>query len=232
MMYSHGIKPNNGEVMIHIAIADDHELIRKGLSMLIDTQQNMQVILEASSYHELTEKLEGQQVDMLILDLNLGDSNGLHTIEVITEKYPDLPVLILSAYPENVYALRAFKSGASGYLNKSAVSSELIDAIKTITAGKKYISRAFEEILPLGSELEKEERDIGELLSKREFEVLNLIATGYTPKEIAEEMNLSPKTISTYRSRIMEKLELETATQLQRFAYETFSSGKTTSMTP
>jgi DNA-binding NarL/FixJ family response regulator len=218
--------------MIRIAIADDHELIRKGLSMLIDTQTTMEVSVEASSFHELVKRLKDVQIDMLILDLNLGDSNGLHTIEEITESHPDLPILILSAYPENVYALRAFKSGASGYLNKSAVSDELINAIKTITQGRKYISRAFEEILPLGSELEKEERNLNELLSKREFEVLNLIAAGHTPKEIAEEMNLSPKTISTYRSRIMEKLELETPTQLQRFAYEAFSTGHTTSVSP
>jgi DNA-binding NarL/FixJ family response regulator len=215
--------------MTHIAITDDHELIRKGLTMLIDMQQDMQVVIEASSHHELIEKLEHTKADILILDLNLGDTNGIQTLEIITEKYPALPILVLSAYPENVYALRAFKSGASGYLNKSAVSSELIDAINTITCGKKYISYAFEEILPFGSELEKEERDLSELLSKREFEVINLIAAGYTPKEIAEAMHLSPKTISTYRSRIMEKLEMETAAQLQRFAYETFSTGKTTS---
>ena len=214
--------------MTQIAIADDHELIRKGLGMLIDAQDDMKVVLEASSYQELIEMLEEKAADLLILDLNLGDTNGLHTIENISKHFPSLPVLVLSAYPENVYALRAFKSGASGYLNKSAVSDELVNAIKTITRGEKYISTAFEEILPLGTDPGKEERDLGELLSKREFEVLNLIAAGHPPKEIAEKMHLSPKTVSTYRSRIMEKLELETTTQLQRFAYETFSSGNTT----
>ncbi len=209
--------------MIQVAIADDHELIRKGLHMLIEVRTDMHVLFEASSYQELVKKLHEHQPNILILDLNLGDSNGLHTIENITQSYPSLPILILSAYPENVYALRAFKSGASGYLNKSAVSEELITAILTVTEGRRYISQGCEEIFPLGTEIKKEERDLGEILSKRELEVLRLIAEGKTPKEIAETMDLSPKTVSTYRTRIMEKLELESTNQLQRFAYEMLS---------
>jgi DNA-binding NarL/FixJ family response regulator len=218
--------------MIKIAIADDHELIRKGLSIFINTREDMQVHLEATSFHELVNDLSKTTIDLLILDLNLGDMNGLHTIEEINTRYPSLPILVLSAYPENVYALRAFKSGASGYLNKSAVSEALIDAILTVTKGKKYISRTFEEILPLGTEPEKEEKDLGEILSKREFEVLNLIAAGNTPKEIAQSMQLSPKTISTYQTRIIEKLSLESTMQLQRFAYETFFSTSPNTMLP
>ena len=210
--------------MIQIAIADDHELIRKGLGMLIDSHHNMHVALEASSYSELTEKLNPLKTDLLILDLNLGDINGLHTIEKITLAYPSLPILVLSAYPESIYATHAFKYGASGYLNKAAVASELIDAILTITKGEQYISQTFEEIIPLGTKLQKEKKNLSELLSKREFEVLHLIAAGNTPKEIAEIMKLSPKTVSTYRARIMEKLSIDTTTQLHRFAYETFSS--------
>jgi DNA-binding NarL/FixJ family response regulator len=208
--------------MIQIAIADDHELIRKGLRILIDECEGMQVGMEASSFQELITILQKEVPDLLILDINLGDANGLHTIEEINAHYPDLPILILSAYPETLYATRAFKSGASGYLNKSAVSNELIDAILTIVQGEKYISQAFEEILPLGTEPQKEEKNLGEILSKREFEVLNLIAEGHTPKEIAQQMRLSPKTISTYQTRIMEKLSLPSTTQLQRFAYEAF----------
>lgn len=208
--------------MTKIAIADDHELIRNGLRMLIDTSETMKVAIEASSLQSLLVALQSQKSDLLILDLNLGDTNGLKTIEQITKEYPDLPVLVLSAYPEEAYALHAFKSGAMGYLNKSAVTSELIDAIETVISGEKYISSAFEEILPLGTEPEKEEKALGELLSKREFQVLELIAEGKTPKEIAKEMSLSPKTISTYRTRIMEKLSIETPVQLQRFAYEAF----------
>ena len=212
--------------MIQIAIADDHELIRSGLSMIIEAHNDMRILMQASSYTELLEALEKAVPDLLILDLNLGDTNGLNTLENISSLYPSLPILVLSAYPEEVYALRTFKNGASGYLNKSIVSSELIDAIITIMKGKKYISSTFEEILPLGTNLGKEEKDLVEILSKREFEVLNLIAAGQAPKEIAENMNVSPKTISTYRTRIMEKLSFETTSQLQRFAYETFMGAK------
>ncbi len=209
--------------MVSLAVADDHELIRNGLEMIIRTRSDMQVTVQAASYHELLEGLGKEHVDLLLLDLNLGDLNGLATIEEIRTRYPNLPILVLSAYPEEVYALRAFKSGALGYLNKSVVSSELIDAITTVLRGEKYISRTFEEILPFGTDLNPEKKAIGDLLSKREFEVLNLIAQGKSPKEIAEEMALSPKTVSTYRTRILDKLSLENTAQLQRFAYETFS---------
>ncbi len=209
--------------MVSIAVADDHELIRNGLEMIINTRSDMQVAVQAASYQELLDTLEKKHVDLLLLDLNLGDINGLSTIEQIHARYPSLPILVLSAYPEEVYALRAFKSGALGYLNKSVVSSELIDAITTVLQGKRYISKTCEEILPLGTDLNPETKALGELLSKREFEVLNLIAQGKSPKEIAEEMGLSPKTVSTYRTRILDKLSLESTTQLQRFAYETFS---------
>ncbi len=209
--------------MIRLAIADDHELIRNGLEMIIGTHSDMQVTLQAASYHELLESLRKQHVDLLLLDLNLGDSNGLSTVEQIKTQYPSLPILVLSAYPEEVYALRAFKSGALGYLNKSVVSAELIDAITTVMRGEKYISSALEEILPFGTDLDPEKKTLGDLLSKREFEVLSLIALGKSPKEIAEEMALSPKTVSTYRTRILDKLSLENTAQLQRFAYETFA---------
>ena len=209
--------------MIRLAVADDHELIRNGLTMIISTRSDMQVTVQAASYQELLEALEQEDVNLLLLDLNLGDINGLSTVEQINARYPSLPILVLSAYPEEAYALRAFKSGALGYLNKSVVSSELVDAILTVMRGEKYVSRTFEEILPFGTDLSPEKKTLGELLSKREFEVLNLIALGKSPKEIAEEMALSPKTVSTYRTRILDKLSLESTAQLQRFAYETFS---------
>jgi len=206
--------------MIRIAIADDHEIVRNGLAMVIEMQEKMEVVLQASSYAELVDALARTNADLLILDLNLGDVNGLSGIENVIASHPELPVLVLSAYPEKTYALRAFKSGASGYLNKAVVSSELIDAISSVIQGKKYISHTFEEDLAYGTSLEKEELDLNELLSKREFEVLSLIASGETSKEIAQTLNLSPKTISTYKSRIMEKLNVHTNSQLFQLAYE------------
>jgi len=209
--------------MIHLAIADDHELIRNGLEMIIGAHADMKVAIAAGSYRELVDALTKTPADLLILDLNLGDTNGLQTIEQIISTYPDMPILVLSAYSEEVYALRAFKSGAMGYLSKAVVSSELVNAIRTILKGKRYISNACKEILPLGTDLDKESRNIGELLSKRELEVLTLIASDKTSKEIAQQLGVSPKTVSTYKARMMDKLMLESTSQLQRLAYTYFS---------
>jgi len=201
-------------------IADDHEIVRSGLSMFIESQHGMCVSEEASSYAELITTLQKAEIDILILDLNLGDLNGLSAVENIVSLYPKLPILVLSAYPEETYALRAFRSGASGYLNKAAATEDLIDAIITIIKGKKYISHTFSDQLEYGTSLEKEEFDLTELLSKREFEVLSLISSGKTSKEIAQTLNLSPKTVSTYKTRIMEKLQVNTSSQLFQLAYE------------
>lgn len=206
--------------MIRIAIADDHEIVRHGLIMLIDKEKNMQVEVEASSYSELIARLKEVSVDLLILDLNLGDTNGMESIENVSTLFPALPILVLSTYPEEPYAIQTFKAGASGYLNKTVISSELIKAIHKITAGKKYISESLAENLAYGFSLEKSSTNPVELLSKREYEVLSLIASGQSYKEIASKLDLSPKTVSTYRTRILEKLNLATTAQLLRFAYE------------
>lgn len=206
--------------MIYIAIADDHEIVRNGLIMLIDKEKDMEVQMQASSCSELISLLKEDSIDLLILDLNLGDKNGIESIENVSDLFPTLPILVLSTYPEEPYAVQTFKAGASGYLNKTVISSELIKAIHKITAGKKYISESLAENLAYGFSLEKSNTDPFELLSKREFEVLSLIASGQAYKEIASKLNLSPKTVSTYRTRILEKLNLTSTAQLLRFAYE------------
>lgn len=206
--------------MIRIAVADDHEIVRHGLIMLIEKEKGMRVELEASSCSELISTLDKKNIDLLILDLNLGDKNGVESIEKVSNLFPDLPILVLSTYPEEPYAIQTFKAGASGYLNKTVISSELIKAIHKITAGKKYISESLAENLAYGFSLEKRNTDPIEVLSKREYEVLSLIASGQTYKDIANKLELSPKTVSTYRTRILEKLNLTNTTQLLRFAYE------------
>lgn len=188
--------------------------------MLIDQQKEMQVEVQAASYSELIELLQKESYDLLILDLNLGDKNGLESIENVSHSFPALPILVLSTYPEDPYAIQTFKAGASGYLNKTVISSELIKAIRKITEGKKYISESLAENLAYGFSLEKSGKNPIELLSKREFEILALIAAGQSYKEIALKLNLSPKTVSTYRTRILEKLNLSNNSQLLRFAYE------------
>lgn len=211
--------------MFHIAIADDHEIVRNGLEILIERTENMRVCIEAGSYRELEGELEKSSADCLILDLNLGDSNGVESVRKISTLYPDMPVLVLSAYPEEQYAIQAFRAGAAGYLNKSVVMEELVMALERISRGERYISKTMQETLPYGLDLEKSENNPLEKLSRRELEVLSNLATGHSPKEIAEMLNLSPKTISTYRSRILEKLELSSTSQLLRFSYDNGISG-------
>ncbi|RLA73263.1 MAG: DNA-binding response regulator [Epsilonproteobacteria bacterium] len=203
-----------------IIIADDHEIVRSGLRLLIESHQDLQVEDEASSFGELTTLLEAKQYDLLILDLNLGDKNGIHSIQEISDQFEKLPVLVLSMFPEDSYAVGALKAGASGYLNKKVVSSELIKAIRKIIGGEKYISESLAENLPYGTELDKETTSPLEALSKREYEVLSLIASGDSYKEIAEKLSLSPKTVSTYRTRILDKLSLANTNQLIHFALQ------------
>ncbi|UFS61742.1 response regulator transcription factor [Sulfurimonas sp. HSL-3221] len=206
--------------MLNIIIADDHEIVRSGLIMLIEQQEEMSVSANASSFDELMALLASGEYALLILDLNLGDKNGMESIESVSVRYPNLPILVLSAYPEDPYALQAFRAGASGYLNKAVIGAELIRAIATVAKGKKYISPTLEETMPYGTDLDKQETAMTAALSKRELEVLSLIARGLSYKEIAAELGVSPKTVSTYRTRILEKLNLSSTTELLRFAFE------------
>jgi len=206
--------------MLNILIADDHEIVRSGLTMMIEPQVDMVVKANASSYEELTDLLRDKTFNLLILDLNLGDKNGLECIQSVNESRPDLPILVLSAYPEEPYALQAFRAGASGYLNKAVISSELIRAIRTVAQGKKYVSPTLEESLLYGTDLEKKETAMTSALSKRELEVLSMIAESKSYKEIASALGVSPKTVSTYRTRILEKLNLSSTSELLRFAFE------------
>jgi len=205
-------------MIVNIGIADDHEIIRNGLQMILE-QHRMQVTLSVSSFHALMESLETAPIDLLILDLNLGDDHGIESIGTILEKYPKLPILVLSAYPEDLYAIRTFKAGAMGYLNKGAVTEEILHAIEKIGKGEHYISKQLQESLPLGFSLKKEEKELTQILSKREFEVLRLLGEGLSFQEIAQKLSLSPKTVSTYRTRMLEKLHLESTAQLLQFAY-------------
>lgn len=197
-----------------IIIADDHSIVRSGIKFTVPKQNNLHIEDEASSFNELVDLLSKKEYDLLILDLNLGDRNGISSIREISDMYDNLPILILSMFSEDPYALQSIQAGASGYLNKTMVSDELINAINTIIKGKVYLSESYMDTLPYGTPLEKTSKSSVESLSKREFEVYSLITTGITSKEIAEKLGLSQKTISTYRTRILEKLSLSNTTQL------------------
>jgi DNA-binding NarL/FixJ family response regulator len=203
-----------------IIIADDHDIVRSGLELILSKEPEMELTAMASSYEELTELLDGSvDADLLILDLNLGDRNGLGAIRELRERFDSLPILVLSMYPEELYALQAIRAGASGYLNKRAISGELVAAIHKVLSGEKYISREVEEELLFGTSLE-EERSAREILSERELQVLSLLAAGKNATEIGEHLSISPKTVSTYRARMLEKLDLENTAQLIQYALQ------------
>ena len=203
-----------------IIIADDHEIVRSGIKFTLQSQKNLHIEDEASSYTELMDFLSKKKYDFLILDLNLGDKNGMHSIREISNLFNNLPILVLSMFPEDPYALKSIQAGASGYLNKKMLSNDLLYAINSIIEGKTYIHPSHMNTLYYGTILDKTAKSSIETLSKREFEVYSLIASGITSKEIAEKLTLSPKTISTYRTRILNKLSLSSTSQLIHFALQ------------
>jgi DNA-binding NarL/FixJ family response regulator len=203
-----------------IIIADDHEIVRSGIKFTVESQENFHIEDEAASFSGLMDLLSKKSYDFLILDLNLGDKNGVPSIREISNKFNNLPILILSMFPEDPYALQSIQAGASGYLNKKMVSKELISAMNSIIDGKVYINQSYMDTLPYGTALDKTSKSSIESLSAREFEVYSLIASGITSKEIAEKLALSQKTISTYRTRILEKLSLSNTSQLIHFALQ------------
>jgi len=202
--------------MIKIIIADDHEIVRAGLKQIIADHPDMQVTGEASKGNELLEKIREHDYDVILLDIHMPGRNGLEILKQIKDEKKDIPVLVLTMYPEDKYAVRAIKAGASGYLTKVTVSEELIEAIKKVYKGGKYISLSLAETLAnsIACDSEKLPHDH---LSDREFQVLCMIASGKTISEISEELCLSVKTISTYRKRILEKMNLKNNAELTHY---------------
>ena len=205
--------------MINILIADDHSVVREGLKQIISGNADMTVLAEACSGNEAIEKIRKNPISVAILDISMPGKNGLDTLKELKVMHPDLPVLILSMYPEEQYALRFFRAGASGYLTKKSAPEELVNAIRTVSRGKKYVSPVLAEKL-IGELDVTNEKPLHSALSDREFQVLCLLASGKTSGEIAEELFLSVKTISTYRARILEKLRLKNTAELINYAIQ------------
>jgi len=205
--------------MINILIADDHSVVREGLKQIISGNADMTVLAEACSGNEAIEKIRKNPISVAILDISMPGKNGLDTLKELKVMHPDLPVLILSMYPEEQYALRFFRAGASGYLTKKSAPEELVNAIRTVSRGKKYVSPVLAEKL-IGELDVTNEKPLHSALSDREFQVLCLMASGKTSGEIAEELFLSVKTISTYRARILEKLRLKNTAELINYAIQ------------
>jgi len=203
--------------MMKILIADDHAVVREGLKQILSESPEMVVTAEASTGPEVFEKIGKDDFDLIVLDIAMPGRGGLDILKEIKNKKPRLPVLILSMYPEDQYAVRVLKAGASGYMTKESAPAELINAIKQISKGKKYVSPSLAEKLALDLEITTG-RPPHESLSDREYQVMCMIASGKTLKEIAEKLSLSIKTISTYRSRILEKMNMKSNAELTHHA--------------
>ncbi len=203
--------------MIKILIADDHPVVRKGLKEIIEEIPDMVVGGEASNGQEALEKVRKSDFDIVVLDISMPGISGLDILKQLKDEKPELSVLVLSMYPEEQYAVRVLRAGASGYLTKESAPEELIAAIRKASKGGKYISSSLAEKLAFDLETDAE-RPLHETLSDREYQVMRMIASGKTGKEIGEELFLSVKTISTYRARILEKMEMKSNAELTHYA--------------
>jgi two-component system, NarL family, response regulator NreC len=207
-------------IMIKILIADDHAVLRSGLLLLINNQEDMEVIGEAGTGKEALEKVQALKPDILLLDINMPEMDGLSVIPEIRERVPECRILILTMHDDANYLQEALKEGASGYLLKQAADTELIRAIQAVMRGETYLHPTMTQKL-VDNMLRKTQEiaiDPWRELSEREFDVMRLVAMGYTNQEIAEQIFLSVKTIETYRARGMEKLNLQTRAQLVKSA--------------
>ncbi len=203
-------------MMIKILIADDHPVVREGFKQIISKADDLLVEAEALSGFEVVELVNKKDFDVVVLDLSMPGKDGLEVLKDLKAIKPSLPVLILSMHPEEQVALRTFKSGAAGYLNKESAPGELVNAIRKIHSGGKYVSPALAE--KLVANLDKKEEEPHESLSDREFQVFRLIASGMDVDEIAEELFISVKTVRTYRDRILEKLQLKNNVEIAHYA--------------
>ncbi|HEU4902772.1 MAG TPA: response regulator transcription factor [Flavisolibacter sp.] len=197
-------------------IADDHRIVRRGIKEIIQDEFPTAIIEEASDSESLINKILNQNFDLVITDISMPGRNGLEALQQIRQLRPSLPVIVLTIHPESQYAIRAYKNGAKGYLNKETAPDELVSAIKHVLAGKKYITQSVAE--DFFATIEKKEAPLHQHLSNREFEVLKLIASGKSNSEIAKQLLLSETTVSTYRTRILEKLNLQSTAEIIRYA--------------
>lgn len=205
--------------MIRILIADDHNIVRQGLTTILEKNREMEIVASCTNGTDALNWLRNNNCDVALIDVSMPGMNGIDLLKLLRKEKPKLPVLILSSYPEEQYAVRLIKAGAAGYLNKECAPDEVVGAVHTVLDGRKYISPAVAELLA---------KEVGipdgklphETLSNREYQILLLLASGKTVGEIADILKLSAKTISTYRSRILEKMHLSNNAELMRYAVD------------
>jgi two-component system, NarL family, invasion response regulator UvrY len=204
--------------MIKIGIVDDHAIVRSGLREFFATHVDLRVVGEVGSGREAIDLVRGTEMDVLVMDLSMPGQSGIDALAMIKAKAPDLGVLILTAYPEEHYAVSLIRQGASGYLNKECDPNEIVNAVRTIAMGRRYISPQVAELL--ARQLDRKDSNAAphELLSDREFQVFLKLAKGESVGVIGDSLSLSVKTVSTYRSRLLEKLNLSTNSDLTYYA--------------
>jgi two-component system, NarL family, invasion response regulator UvrY len=203
---------------MNILVADDHAIVRRGLIGLLQEGYPSVSVFEAMNSSEAIDVARKQPLDVILLDISMPGRNGIETLKQLRVDGVKTPILMLSMHPEGQYAIRCLKAGASGFINKETATEELLGAIQKVLSGKKYITPAVAE--KLAENVEAGGRPLHETLSDREMQVLQQIASGKTVSEIADEISLSVNTISTYRSRILEKLQLNNNSELTRYAIE------------
>jgi len=202
-----------------ILIVDDHVMFREGLKQILAKHSDMQVVDEAGSGQEAMEKVLRRKLDVVLLDISLPGRNGPELLTEIKKNKPDLAVLVLSMHPEDQYAIRMMKAGALGYMTKESAPEELISAIRKVATGRRYISSKLAEEMAVA--LDTNTRKLPhQLLSNREFQVMRMLALGKTLKDIADEIMISEKTVTTYRARILEKMKLKNNTEITIYAIE------------
>jgi DNA-binding NarL/FixJ family response regulator len=205
--------------MLRVVVVDDHAVVREGLKRIIADNQNMTVSGEAGNGNEALEVVRKTPCDAVVLDITMPDRSGMDVLKQMHAEHPRLPVLILSIHAEDQYAIRSLRAGAAGYLTKEAAPEKLVEALRKIVRGGKYVSPSLAEKLVF--DLDREGKQAHELLSDREYQVLCMIGSGKTVSTIATELQLSVKTVSTYRARILEKLDMANNAELTRYAIKT-----------
>jgi len=202
---------------IKVVIADDHAILREGLKQVLADAGDITVIGEAENGHDAIKLVDQLEIDVLVLDISLPDRSGIEVLKLIRRDNSKVGILMLSMHREDQYAVRCLKAGASGYLSKQSASTDLVNAIRTVAKGKKYISAEVAQVLA-NQVNAPTEKPLHETLSDREFQTLTLIASGLSVSEIADKLALSVKTISMYRARLLEKMQLRHNAELTRYA--------------
>jgi DNA-binding NarL/FixJ family response regulator len=203
--------------MIRVVVADDHTIVREGLKQLLNAAGDLQVVGEAQNGHEVIERVRSDDFDLLLLDMSMPGKSGIELIKQVRAERPKLRILVLSMHEEHQYAVRAIRAGAAGYLTKESASRQLVDAIRKVASGGAFISSEVAQQLALGA-MPDAKGAPHESLSDREFQIFLLVAGGRAVSDIARELNLSVKTVSTHKANILQKMGMTTSAELIRYA--------------